>query len=104
MKLMRKRNPELQEEGFHQLLPHASAFVDELLIEFAAETDHGLKCWLLELLGEARDERVLDVFAQYLNAEDESLSHWAEVGLRALDTKQARHLLYEHNEHLPKFG
>ncbi len=42
--LMRKHDPELQERGFRFLIPHASAFVDELIADFLRERDHGLRC------------------------------------------------------------
>jgi len=57
MRLMRKHDPQLQEDGFHMLRPHAAEHVDELIAEFRAEKkDHGLRCWLVELIGDARSE------------------------------------------------
>src|SRR5687767_10911182 len=39
--LMRKHNPQLREDGFHALLPHAADHLAELIREFHTEADHG---------------------------------------------------------------
>ncbi len=54
MQMMRKRNPQTQEEGFAMLKPVALDPLFELIEAFETEQDHGLKCWLLELIGLAR--------------------------------------------------
>lgn len=54
MGLMRSHDPQRQEDGFHLLLPHAADHLDELIAQFEQEQDdHGLRCWLLELIGAA---------------------------------------------------
>jgi hypothetical protein len=54
MRLMRRSDPQQQEDGFHQLLPRAAGHLDELIDEFEREQDdHGLRCRLLELIGAA---------------------------------------------------
>ena len=99
MAMMRKHDPAIQEDGFHTLLPHAVHFIEELLNELALEKhSHGLRCWLLELIGKARDPRALGVLVNYLRAGDESLRYWAVEGLRRLDTHEARKALYEAGE------
>jgi hypothetical protein len=96
MWLMRRRDPQAREDGFHLLLPHAAEHVDELIVEFAAERDdHGLRCWLLELIGRARSEAALPLLAEQLHGQDPSLRTWAAHGLEALDTKAARHELWK---------
>jgi hypothetical protein len=95
MRLMRRHDRQAKEDGFHLLLPHAAEHVDELIAEFAAERDdHGLRCWLLELIGEARSARALPVLVEQLHGEDERLRTWAVRGLEQLDTKPARAELY----------
>lgn len=60
MAMMRTRGPQTQEDGFHWLRLHAAEFAEELMAEFQAEMkDFGLKCWRLELIGEACDVRSL---------------------------------------------
>jgi HEAT repeat protein len=76
------------------LQPHAREYLPELIAEFEHEHDHGLRCWLLELIGDARDERALPLLAEQLNSLDESLRSWAVKGLQQLGTRQARQLLY----------
>lgn len=94
MRLMRKRDPQQQEDGFHQLLPHAAEHLDELIEQFAHEQDsHGLRCWLLELIAAAASPTALPVLAAQLNSPDESLRAWAAVGLSKLSTPEARTLL-----------
>ncbi|MFI9103675.1 HEAT repeat domain-containing protein [Streptomyces fildesensis] len=96
MRLMRTRDPQRREDGFHQLLPHAAEHLDELLEQFAQEQDdQGLRCWLLELIGAARSPAALPTLAAQLNSPDEALRAWAAVGLTKLDTPEARTLLWK---------
>ncbi|SEO54736.1 HEAT repeat domain-containing protein [Actinacidiphila rubida] len=96
MRLMRKRDPQQQEDGFHQLLPHAAEHLDELIQQFEHEQDdHGLRCWLLELIAAARSPAALPILAAQLNGPDESLPSRAAVGLSKLDTPEARTLLWQ---------
>jgi hypothetical protein len=95
IQMMRKHDPQLKENGFALLSSHAHEVVDELINEFQNETDHGLKCWILELLGEARSEKATALFQQYLKHEDESFRYWAAQGLHQLNTKQAKQILWD---------
>ena len=93
IKMMRQHNPQVQEDGFHQLLRHASEYVSELLAEFRSETGLGLRCWLLELIGAAKSPEVFPLLTENLHSDDESLRHWAVFGLEHLNTKEARTIL-----------
>jgi hypothetical protein len=93
--LMRKHDPQLREDGFHELLPHAAEHVDELTRDFREETDHGLRCWLLELIGEAKSPRALPLLTLQLGSSDESFRDWAIRGLQALNTPEARQALFD---------
>ena len=95
MRLMRKHDPQLREDGFHSVLPHAHDYVGPLMDEFHAETDHGIQCWLLELIGEARSPHAYPLLLDCLHRDDESLRSWAIIGLKLLDTKEARRALWE---------
>ena len=75
------------------LLAHASKFPEELIAEFRAETDHGLKCWLLELLADARSEKAFGLFHEQLDASNLTFRDWAVKGLRRLNTKESKKLL-----------
>lgn len=91
MRLMRRHDPQAQEDGFELLRPHAAEHLDELIAAFGNERDdHGLRCWLLELIGEARSPRALPVLVAQLYSDDESLRSLATRGLQQLDTKPAR--------------
>lgn len=95
MRLMRRHDPQYQEDGFFLLQPHAADYVDELIEEFEQENDHGLRCWLLELIGEARSPAALPVLGTQLHSSDPALQDWAVKGLTKLDTHEARTLLYK---------
>jgi HEAT repeat protein len=96
MRLMRRHDPQLQEEGFQLLRAHAADHLDELFAEFEAEhDDHGLRCWLLELIAETRSARAFPLLAEQLHSTDESLRDWAVKGLKNLNSPQARHALYQ---------
>jgi hypothetical protein len=102
MRMMRRRDPQTQEDGFHTLLPLASEHVAHLLTEFDNEhDDHGLRCWLLELIGHARSEQALPALAEQLWSPDEAMSQRAVRGLQLLDTKEARRLLWQRDQNSP---
>jgi hypothetical protein len=55
---------------------HEAAYTTQkpLTREFERERDdHGLRCWLLELIGEAQSPAALPVLAAQLNSTDEAL-------------------------------
>ncbi|MEU9841968.1 HEAT repeat domain-containing protein [Actinomadura sp. NPDC048032] len=96
MQQMRTREPRVREDAFDFLREHADAYVGELIAEFAAERDDpGLRCWLLELIAEARAPEALEVFRAQLESPDESLRFWAVRGLEMLDTREADEILDE---------
>jgi hypothetical protein len=96
MQLMRTKEPQVREDAFDFLREHADAYVGELIAEFAAERDDpGLRCWLLELIAEARSPEALEVFRGQLESQDESLRFWAVRGLEMLDTREAEQALEE---------
>lgn len=96
--LMRRRDPQLAEDGFQRLRGLAAEHVDRLIDEFRRETDHGVRRWLLELIGEARSARAFDLLARQLRSDDESLRSSAERGLQLLDTEAARTVLWQHGQ------
>jgi hypothetical protein len=96
MRVMRKQDPQAKEEGFGMLMPVAAQFLTELIDAFETETDHGLRCWLLELIGLARCDDALALLTRELTSDDESLRSWAELGLRELNSRSARTVLWEH--------
>jgi hypothetical protein len=92
---MRSGDPQVRENGFDFLREHADAYVDDLVAEFEKEReDHGLRCWLLELISEARSPRALPVLAGQLESDDESLRFWAIRGLEMLDSREAHQELH----------
>ena len=93
MQSMRDADPRVREKAFDFLREHADAYVDELIGEFAAERDPALRCWLLELVAEARSAQALEVFRGQLESPDESLQFWAVRGLEMLDTREAEQAL-----------
>ena len=95
MSMMRKRAPQTQEDGFHWLLPHAGEHVHELIEEFDKEEDHGLRCWLLELIGSAKSPEAFEFLASQLRSDDQHFRLWAIWGLKNLSTKEARTLLWQ---------
>jgi hypothetical protein len=95
MRQMRSHDPQRREDGFRHLLLHAAEHLDQLIEQFELERDdHGLRCWLLELIGAACSPAALPVLTAQLASDDESLRHWAAVGLEKLGTQQARTLLW----------
>lgn len=94
MQLMRRHNPQQQEAGFDLLRSHATEYINELLAAFDREHDHGLRCWLLELIGETHSEQALPLLTEQSHTTDPALRSWAMHGLQKLDTHEARYALY----------
>lgn len=101
LRLMRRRDPQAAEDGFGRLREIAGKHVDELINEFTRETDHGLRCWLLELIGEVHSLRAFNLLVVQLRSDDESLRWWAQQGLRLMESKDARRVLWQHEEDGP---
>jgi hypothetical protein len=94
MELMRRHDPQKQEDGFALLRAHAAEHLDELSAEFHRESDHGLRCWLLELIGHARSPHALPLLIEQLSSSDEALRGWAVAGLQLLGGREARQALH----------
>lgn len=97
LRLMRRHDPQAFEDGFHLLADMAAEHIDRLIDEFR-RAGPAERSTLLELIGEARSPQAYDLLAEHLASPDESLSRWAGRGLRKLDTKQARRLLWQHEQ------
>jgi hypothetical protein len=91
--MMRRHNPQVKEDGFYALLPHASEFAAELINEFRTERAHGLRCRLLELIGEARSR--FELLVENLWGKDECLRTWAVRELENLGDKRSRTALWD---------
>ncbi|MDQ2902057.1 MAG: HEAT repeat domain-containing protein [Chloroflexota bacterium] len=95
MKMMRQHDPQVQEDGFYWLKCHANEYLDQLIAELNVEEKPGLRGWLLELIGEARSPLAFPLLVEYLHGTDEMLRDWAVFGLKNLDSKEARRILWE---------
>jgi hypothetical protein len=92
---MRSRDALKAEGAFHFLLPRAADHIEDLIEAFEHEQSHGVRCWLLELIGEARTERGFDILRTHAVSEDEALRSWAIRGLQNLGSPTARSVLFE---------
>jgi len=100
--LRNRKDVEAQEAAYHWLRPRVGEFVEPLIAELEAERDPHMQGWILELLGEARDTRAFDMFAQHLLNPDMLVRQWAETGLRNLgQTREVRMALWD-AYHRPK--
>lgn len=96
--MMRKRDRQVQEDGFEIVKRVAAEHVADLVAAYEAEFDHGLRCWLLELIGETRSPAAIPILAEALADKDDSIRDWAKAGLEKVNAKEARNLLW-HREH-----
>jgi hypothetical protein len=94
MEMMRSRNPQTQEDGFHFLLPKASEHIRDFIAAFESEKAFGLRCWLLELIGAAKSNDAFGFLSGQLQSSEWQLRYWAIKGLKELDTKESRTLLW----------
>ena len=95
LKDMSSRDALKAEGAFYTLLPSAGDHIAELINAFETEQSHGVRCWLLELIGEARKESAFDLLRENALGRDESLRSWAIRGLQKLGTPTARSFLWE---------
>ena len=95
MKMMRSRDGITSEIGFSWLSLFALEYGERLKEELDRETNHGLRCWLLELIGLTKDEGNIALFTEYLVSGDDSYRFWAIAGLRELNTADSRRMLFE---------
>lgn len=96
--MMRKHDPQVQEDGLALVKTVASEHVADLVSAYSMEDDHGLRCWLLELIGEARSPYAFPDLTEALASPDESIRYWARVGLEKLDSKEARTWLWHEQQ------
>lgn len=94
MKMMRGRDPQVMEDGYHWLLDCASDFIPELIHELNIETDPGLCYWLMELLAETKDPCTLEIFKQRLEDPNDTIRNGAIWCLQELDTRESRTILW----------
>lgn len=83
------------EDGFHSLLPHASEYIDELLAEYEQERKSSVRFWLLELIAYSKSPKGLLVLTDALCGDEPDLWGWAILGLKNIDTHEARKILWE---------
>ncbi|MDP9381573.1 MAG: HEAT repeat domain-containing protein [Chloroflexota bacterium] len=95
LRMMRKHDPQVQEDGYHYLLAQAPVYLDQLIAQFEVEEDIGVRRWLLELIGETRSLAALPLLTECLRSDDEYLRRWAMWGLKTINTKEARRTLWE---------
>ena len=73
---------------------HAATYVDELIQAFRAEQDDRVRVLLLAVMAETGLPAFMPLFIENLHADDE-VRYWAVVGLKQIDTKEARRALWE---------
>jgi HEAT repeat protein len=92
---MQSRDALKAEGAFHLLLPRAGEHIEDLISAFESEQPQGVRCWLLELIGEARTERAFRLLCENAVSEDEALRRWSVRGLQLLKTPAARNFLWQ---------
>lgn len=80
-----------------ELLLNAHDHADELIAATRAGVEQGSTI-LLHVLADAKLPEALPLFAELLRSPDESLRHYGVAGLKQLDSKEARRLLWEYDE------
>ncbi len=80
------------------LTAHAGENAVELIAALRSEPEKGVKVLLLAALAEAGLPESVSVLAENLASDQERLQHWAEVGLRKVNTKEARTILWHHGQ------
>lgn len=93
MGLMCRRDPQRQEDGFSLMRSVAPDVVPRLVASYRDETDRGMKCWLLELIGGTGSPEAVPLLSDEMLSDDEALRSWACRGLLKVDNVEARSAL-----------
>lgn len=90
IKMMRSTNGSISEEGFGRLESKAADYLPQLIAAFWDEDNKKMHFWLIELIGAANSPSAMSFLVERLSDDSESIRYWAAVGLRKLNTKEAR--------------
>jgi hypothetical protein len=83
------------ETAHFALRKYANTYIEDLISEFRNVTDPGVRQYLLELIGEARSPKALPVLTEVIQGDEEPSWSWAIYGLRDLESREARKVLWE---------
>ena len=101
LQLLRHRDAEKSEEGFHWLLPRAKQHMSDLAAALQSETHEGAACWLCELLASTRMDEAVQALAPRLNDPRQRVRESARVWLSWMDTRAARTAIYDFDRGSP---
>jgi hypothetical protein len=77
------------------LKDNAATHAAELIAAFQAQKNERVRCLLLMTFCDAKLQEAMPLFVEHLRSEEECLRLWSERGLRALNTPEARKVLWE---------
>ncbi len=78
-----------------ELQDNAAAHAEELIVAFQAQKNQQVRLLLLMTFCDAKLKEAMPLFVEHLRSDDESLRYWSEQGLRALNTPEARKVLWQ---------
>jgi len=83
-----------------QLTHHAADHLEAMIAIFHAETNEWVRVMLLSAIAEASLPPALSLFVANLYSDDAHLRRWALYGLKSLDTKESRTVLWNARDYL----
>lgn len=90
MKLIRSRDAMTFEAGYWRLSPHASRYVEQLVMAMQAEEDPHMRARFVELLGDTHSAAVIPVLQAELLHPSREVREWAVLGLEELGIPEAQ--------------
>ena len=81
-----------------QLKEHAAQHLEELMSAIRADENAGIRLMLMGALEEAAVPESLPLWKEYLQSGNDEERQYAERALKAINTKEARRLLWEHEQ------
>jgi len=94
LQIMRSSNGDTSESGFGWIDDRAAEFVPQLIAAFWDDDNARIQGWLIELIGDATSPAAMPFLLERLHDDDELIRDWAILGLRQLNTKEARTALW----------
>lgn len=73
LSMLARHDPQMQEDGFHWLLPHVDEYLDALITAFNNPENEAIQSWLLELIGHSQMVAAVELLSEQLHSDHRAL-------------------------------
>ena len=101
IEMLRSRDPMVYEDGFHWLIGHCDAYIDELIELMVAEAKPSIRGKFVEVIGHSRNEKVIPFLEEELKHENSEVRSWAYSALCYFENITAEKIALEFKKNNP---